>query len=71
MLEPDINLGMPKRIYNVVIILLSKDKSSNIEDTGKDAAIEELGQRKDDDKIIPRSLTSAFINCQSFQMQKM
>lgn len=35
MLEPDVILGMPKIIYNDVIILLSKDKRNSIKDIGK------------------------------------
>ena len=36
MLESDVILGMPKGIYDDVIILLLKDKGNHINDTGKD-----------------------------------
>lgn len=36
MLEPDVIFGMPKRIYDVVKMLLSKDKKINIKDTSQD-----------------------------------
>lgn len=39
--------------------------------TRGDARIEELRPRRDDDKIIPRSAASDFINSQSFYILKM
>lgn len=41
MLKPEVILGMPKRIYDVVVIPLSKDKGNNIKDTGKDKGRED------------------------------
>lgn len=41
MLEPEVILGMPKIIYDDVVIPLSKDKGNNIKDTRKDKCRED------------------------------